>query len=130
MNFDVMWDDDNLAIIHQILPQNWVWDDFYAAKYAAETMMDCVSHPVGVILRLPISRSLRESAVMNWRTLTTRNHRNLHKTAIVAPNLYVQTILSLMMKGQHNFDKQYILVATIEEARDILSEKYPITAVS
>jgi hypothetical protein len=130
MNFDVMWDDDNLAIIHQVLPQNWVWDDFYAAKYASETMMDCVSHPVGVVRQLPISRSLRENAVMNWRRLTARNHRNLHKTAIVAPNVYVQTILSLVMKGQHNFDKQYVLVGAVEEARAMLTEQYPISAVS
>jgi hypothetical protein len=93
-------------------------------------MMDCVSHPVGVVLQLPISRSLRENAVMNWRTLTARNHRNLHKTAIVAPNLYVQTILSLVMKSNPNINKRFVMVVTVEEARAILTEQYPITAVS
>jgi hypothetical protein len=120
MRIQVMWDDDDKTIIRFQVEPHWTWDEFVAAQQVAYELADTVRHKVGIII--PEAATLPPEAVSGRKDFTfiTNRHPNVDIFVLVVRGLLIRGMISLMMKLYTPAASLVVVVATMDEARNLI----------
>jgi hypothetical protein len=120
MGITAVWDNDERTVIRYIHEGRWDWSDFYHAIQAANSMMDQVSHKVGLIIDVEQSSVVPSGAISRISGLRGKVHRNTGMTALVGANMFVRLLYDLFQKV-YGMTTDFVMVSTLDEAREVLS---------
>ena len=117
MGIEIVWDDPEETIIRYIFDTNWTWDDFYTARDHAYRLIDIRQVRVAVIFDIPPDMRLPSNMLTNSKNALERRHANTHAIVIVVPNLYLRTLLEIVVKLAGSKADILEMVPTLEVAR-------------
>jgi|FLYN01.1.fsa_nt_gi hypothetical protein len=123
MGIKITWDNDEKTILRYSFDTHWTWDDFYTAKAEAYNQIDTVQHKVGVIFDAPEKITLPANMITHSKSAVSKTHPNTCIVAVVVRNLYLRTMLSMVMKLSKKAAETLRLVSSLDEARALVAEK-------
>jgi hypothetical protein len=117
------WDNAEKTIICYQFDGHWTWEEFFAAKEAANALMDTVHHKLGVILYTPHHIRIQANLLSNARNAIRNIHPQTVVVVIVVTNPLVRTMISTMRAitpiGKFRID----VASTLDEARVLVNER-------
>ncbi len=122
MGIQIVWDNDEKTILRYIFDTHWTWDDFYAAKAEAYSQIDTVPHKVGVIFDAPEKITLPANMITHNKSAVSKTHANTAIVVVVVTNLYLRTMLTMVMKLSKKAADTLRLVSSLDEARALCHE--------
>jgi len=123
MGIKIAWDNEEKTALLYIFDTHWTWDDFYAAKAQAYGQIDTVQHKVGVIFDAPEKITLPANMITHSKSAVSKTHANTAVVVVVVRNLYLRTMLSMVMKLSKKAAETLRLVSSLDEARALVAEK-------
>lgn len=120
MGIEIVWDNDEKTILRYIFDTHWTWDDFYTAKAEAYRQIDTVPHKVGVIFDAPEKITLPANMITHSKSAVSKTHDNTAIVVVVVTNLYLRTMLTLVMKLSKKAAETMRLVSSLDEARTLV----------
>ncbi len=123
MGVQVVWDNDERTIVRYIFDKHWQWDDFFAAVETSLAMIDSVPNHVGTIFETALGMTIPKDVITHARKIISRRHERTVIIVIVAPGLYLRTLMQIATKLSHEIAQRVQAVTTIDEAREIIYQR-------
>lgn len=122
----VVWDNDEKTILRYDIRGRWTWDEMMNAYNEGAALLKEVSHTVDFIVYPidPISKAhIPPNSLSNVLRLHGKSLSNAGVTALINDNTTARTLLRLLSALNPRIAARYIMVDTLEEARQKLDSK-------
>ena len=123
MAIRVMWDDAARRIVRYDFDEQWTWEDFFAAKKQAYTMIDSVAQNIAVIMLAPHNVSLPPNMLTHGLSALRNKHPNTILVVFVITKPFLRAMLTTMSKISRLAESSTIVVSTLEEARALAAKR-------
>ena len=123
MSIKVVWDNEEKTIVRYVFDARWTWDEFYVARAEAYRQIDSVQHRVGVIFDTPPNIGLPSNMITHSKSAVNKTHSNTIVVVVVAQNMYLRTMLTMVMKLSKKAGVMMRLASSLEEARMIVHQR-------
>ena len=123
MSIAVAWDNDEHTIVRYRFDQRWTWDEFTAAKKQAVSLIDTVSHKVGIIMDAPSDVELPASMLTNARNALGKKHRNTAVIVIVPTNAFMRLMLNTLVMVSGTAGSAIQVANNLDEARALVAKQ-------
>jgi hypothetical protein len=127
MSIEIVWDNPEQTVIRYIFGQKWTWDEFYAARDHAYGLIDAGQQRVAVIFDVPAGMTLPGNMLTNGRNAVAKRHANTSLIVIVVPNMYLRTLLEMIIKLAGPKADIVEMVPTLAAARQRAQEHLSVT---
>lgn len=118
----VQYDNDYKTVIRYEFVGNWTWGDYGQAITEAHRLTDKFPHVVDLILDFSRSDSIPGYAMTNVATSLGALSRKFRVTLIVSDSPYIDTLIKVYRRIFTSRDRGIVLVKSLAEARQILSD--------
>ncbi len=123
MGIQVIWDNQDKTVLRYIFDTHWTWEDFYTAKGMAYSMIDTVPHKIGVIFDAPHGITLPSNMLTHSKSAVNKLHPNTSCVIVVVSNLYLRSMLTMVMRLSRKAAETLTLVSTLDEARALVAAR-------
>ncbi len=123
MPISVNWEDEAKTIICYHFQSKWTWDEFFAARDQALSMIDTVSHKVGVIMNTPPNIALPADVLTHSLASLRHTHPNTVMIVFIAGKPFLNMIVSMMIKVSHKTSDYMAMAKDMDEARALVTQR-------
>jgi hypothetical protein len=133
MPVSVKWDNDEQTIMRWVFEGNWTWEEYYTNRDAANAQVSEKGHRVDMIVDMRNSKTLPSGAMTHGKNaVSSATPDNLGVTVFVGVNPVLRTFYSmfsqLYSRLLSNKHLDTVMVATLEEAYEIIKQRHGIEA--
>ena len=116
------WANAEKTIIYFVYDPPWNAQEFQAAVFQVNSLLDTVNHPVDMIIHM---RGGMPNLGNSWpfRSVMRNFHRNVRYTALVGANDFLRRTISAFMRVMGQQNRPFFFAATLEEAHQRLAER-------
>lgn len=123
MSIAVSWDNDEHTVVRYRFEKRWTWDEFSAAKNEAVSMIDTVTHKVGIIMDAPSDVELPASMLTNARNALGKKHPNTAVIVIVPTNAFMRLMLNTLVIVSGTAGNTIQVANNLDEARALVAKQ-------
>jgi hypothetical protein len=123
MGIIVDWDNSAKTIVRYEFDEQWGWEEFYVAKKRAYTLINTVSHKVGVIMNAPSNVQLPPNMLTHSLSALRNKHPNTIVLVFVLTKPFLRAMISTMGKISRTAASSIELATTLDEARTIVDKR-------
>jgi hypothetical protein len=119
----VFWDNEVKTIVRYLCDEHWTWEEFFAAKDQAYTLIDTVAHNVGVIVDSPFTPVLPPNMLVEARKAIRTKHPNTKIAVLIIKNSVLRTIVTTMKHAAPVAGSLIEITSSLEDARRIVASR-------
>jgi hypothetical protein len=123
MGIVVDWDNSAKTVVRYEFDEQWTWEEFYVAKKQAYTIIDTVSHRVGVIMNAPPNVTLPPNMLTHSLSALRNKHPNTLILVFVLTRPFMRAMISTLGKISRLGASSIELATTLDEARAIVDRR-------
>lgn len=114
--------DDHLVVWE--FQGNWTWEEYYEKRQTVNAFIGAAPHVVDMIIDMSHSKILPSNLLTHGGSAARNAPTNIGKTVFVGQNALLRTFFRIFSQlygvVQSDKDLNYLMVATLEEAYDLL----------
>jgi hypothetical protein len=123
MAINVEWDNPEKTILCYYFDQRWSWDEFFEARNQALSMIDTVTHKVGVIMNTPPNIVVPSNVLTHSLSSLRHTHPNTVIIVFIAGKPFLNMVISMMTKVSHKTNDYMAMADNMDEARVLIAKR-------
>ena len=127
MTVTAEWDSPEQNRILITFHRPWTWPEFDTANTRMNTLFRSVTHRVDLVLDISDGGLPPSNAMQKFKQVSENQHLNLGRIVVVGlPGFFrgMLNVIRSVYRGRYEAP-EYLFVATLEKARDILNQPVP-----
>jgi hypothetical protein len=116
------WDNEEHTVVRYDFETHWTWDEFRTASVAAFAMTRTVEHTVDTISNFRPGQSLPPNALFQFRRAMADAPKNRGMNVIVSDSPFIRSMVTTFSRFNKQLGKKLKVVASLDEAREFLSQ--------